>query len=98
MAISIIVYGLIGYWIYWSIKHEGIYWIPKMSLAIGSFIAYVAGIGATIPDLPDNLLIRIFFVLGYSAFWMAFTFGVLLKLMKVLDDKIKERMGKDPYG
>ena len=37
-AITLIVFGLIGFWVYYSVKHEGIYWIPRTGAGIGGFL------------------------------------------------------------
>ena len=32
-----IIFGLGGFWVYWSIKNEGILWIPRVIVNIGGF-------------------------------------------------------------
>ena len=97
MAISLIVFGLIGYWVYWSIKHEGIYWIPKASLAIGGFILFIGGLFKLIPLIPKNLFANVIFLVTYVAVTCLVSFG-LLPVFEAIEKKIEERMGKKPYS
>ena len=98
MAISLIVFGLIGYWVYWSIKHEGIYWIPKASLAIGGFILFLGGALKLIPLIPKNLFANGIFVVIYVGVTYLIQMKLLLPVFEAIENKIKERIGKDPYG
>ena len=40
-ALTFIIFGLIAYWVYYSVKHEGIFWIPRTATVLGSFVFYI---------------------------------------------------------
>ena len=97
MIISFLVFGLIGYWVYWSIKHEGIYWIPKISLSIGGFILFMGGLFKLYPLIPKNLFAYGIFLVSYVAVTSLVAFG-LIPVIEAIENKIEERMGKKPYS
>ena len=93
---NLLLFGLIGFWVYWSIKHEGIYWIPKAFLCFGSFGLFLFGVFKLSTLLPDNLFVSLILVIGYVA--VTIIVGcVVYVLLEAIDETIKERMGKDPY-
>ena len=40
-ALTSIIFGLVGFWVYYSVKHEGVFWIPRTTTAIGGFFLFV---------------------------------------------------------
>tara|TARA_Y100001978_G_C23432659_1_gene309110 strand:- start:224 stop:553 length:330 start_codon:yes stop_codon:yes gene_type:complete len=106
-AITFIVFGLIGYWIYFSIKKEGIFWIPKMILCIGGFALFIWGGASLIPILWEpfikstsalgQLIKTAIFGLTYSMIFSSIAFQTVFKWLDKIDDKIEERIGKKPY-
>ncbi len=48
-AIAFIIFGLFAWWVYYSVKHEGVYWIPKFFLALGVFVSFFWGITFIFP-------------------------------------------------
>ena len=95
-AITFIVLGLIGYWIYFSIKNEGIFWIPKAVLGLGSF-----GLWITLIFKVCNLLLKTpyYFLGGIIAAILGATiiFPISYRLLDAIEKKIEKRMGKKPY-
>ena len=102
-----IILGFIGYWVYFSIKNEGIFWIPKMILGIGSFALFIWGGAFLIPILWEplikstsalgQLVKTAIFGLTYSMIFCSIAFQTVYKWLDKIDDKIEERMGKKPY-
>ena len=102
-----IILGFIGYWVYFSIKNEGIFWIPKMILCIGSFALFIWGGAFLIPILWEplikstsalgQLVKTAIFGLTYSMIFCSIAFKTVFKWLDKIDEKIEERMGKKPY-
>ena len=92
-ALAFVVFGLIGYWVYYSVKHEGIYWIPRTAAAIGGFLFYIWMI-IKIFNQVQPTWVAIFLVICASI--------VLTKIAEKIvfwaDNKIKKKVGKDPYN
>tara|TARA_A100001388_G_C28508105_1_gene374910 strand:- start:226 stop:600 length:375 start_codon:yes stop_codon:yes gene_type:complete len=91
-AITLIVFGLIGFWVYYSVKHEGIYWIPRTGAAIGGFVLYLW------------MMFKIFREVQPTWFAVFLVISSIIVLTKIADkivfwadNKIEERVGKDPY-
>ena len=106
-AITFIIFGFIAYWIYFSIKNEGIFWIPKMILGIGSFALFIWGGAFLIPILWEpfikstsalgQLVKTAIFGLTYSMIFSSIAFKTVFKWLDKIDDKIEERMSKKTY-
>ena len=105
--LAFIVFGFIAYWIYFSIKNEGIFWIPKAVIAIGSFALFMWGVAFLYPLLWEpflkstsalgQLLKTAIFGLTYSMIFCSIAFKTVYKLLDKIEEKIEERMGKKPY-
>ncbi len=104
---TFIILGFIGYWVYFSIKNEGIFWIPKMLLCFGGFAIFIWGVTSLYPILWEpflkstsafgQLLKTAIFGLTYSIIFYSIAFKTLYKWLDKIDEKIEERMGKKPY-
>tara|TARA_B100000886_G_C20201334_1_gene398436 strand:- start:299 stop:592 length:294 start_codon:yes stop_codon:yes gene_type:complete len=91
-ALTFIVFGFIAYWAYWSIKHEGIFWIPRTVSALGSLFLWVL-LSMRYADGIENNLVSILIIAGVGFLVM----GVGLTLVGIFDRLIEKRVGKDPY-
>ena len=104
---AFIIFGFIGYWVYFSIKNEGIFWIPKAVIAIGSFALFIWGITFLYPILWEpflkstsalgQLLKTAIVGLTYSMIYFSIAFKTVYKWLDKIEEKIEERMGKKPY-
>ena len=92
-AITLIVFGLIGFWVYWSVKHEGIFWIPKAATAIGGFFLYIWMVFEIASQVKPA---------WFAFFVMISSGGVLMiistKFVMWCQEKVDERVGMDPYN
>ena len=105
--LTFIILGFIGYWVYFSIKNEGIFWIPKMLLCFGGFILFMWGGYSLYPILWEpflkstsafgQLLKTVIVAFTYSIIFCSIAFKTLYKLLDKIEEKIEERMGKKPY-
>ena len=91
-AITFIVFGFIGYWAYWSIKHEGIFWIPKTVSALGSLFIWFF-LSMRYANGIENNLVSILIIAGVGFLVM----GVGVALVGIFGRLIEKRVGKDPY-
>ena len=91
-ALTFIVFGFIAYWAYWSIKHEGIFWIPRTATVLGSFVFYIWMTFKIVSQVKPSWFA---FFVGMSSFGVLsiFTF----RIVGWFQNKIDERVGKDPY-
>ena len=88
-----IIFGLGGLWVYYSIKNEGILWIPRIIVNLGSFALWA------------YLSLVIYPKIGIG--WLQFlaTIGTIIGLVLValpindwLDEETLKRLGKEPYS
>ena len=91
-ALTFIVFGFIALWAYWSIKHEGIFWIPKTVSALGSFLLWIL-LSMRYVDRIENNLVSILIIAGLGFLVM----GAGVALVGIFDRLIEKRVGKDPY-
>ena len=92
-AITLIVFGLIGFWVYWSVKHEGIFWIPKAIVAIGGFSLWITQMFKYLQKFQGNWPLQLIAIIFVSVILLTTSNFLLDKIQK----KIDERVGNDPY-
>ena len=91
-VLTFIVFGLISYWFYWSVKHEGIFWIPRKATALGGFALWMYLIFKVGNQINNNFL-QIIFIAGTGIF-----IGFLSYLIvESCNEMIEKRVGKNPY-
>ena len=91
-ALTFIVFGFIALWAYWSIKHEGIFWIPRTVSALGGFFFWLylcIRYGGEI----ENGWLQFLFTSGT----MAATYFVSGSLAGYFGSLVEKRVGKNPY-
>ena len=91
-ALTFIIFGLIGYWIYWSVKHEGIFWIPRTASALGGFALWMYLIFQQGSQINNNFL-QIVFIAGTGIF-IGF---ISYLIVESCNEMIEKRVGKNPY-
>ena len=91
-ALTFIIFGLIGYWIYWSVKHEGIFWIPRTASALGGFALWMYLIFQQGSQINNNFL-QIVFIAGTGIF-IGF---ISYLIVESCNEIIEKRVGKNPY-
>ena len=89
---SFIIFGLGGLWVYWSIKNEGILWIPRVIVNIGGFGLWVYLTFVHYSKIENNIL----FVLAMAATLIPLVLFALL-INTILDEATEKRLGKKPY-
>ena len=91
--LNLIIFGLVGFWFYYSVKHEGIYWIPRTAAALGGGLFYFWMVFQIVSQVQP-LWFAIFLVIcGFVVFTK-----ICEKIVFWADDKIEKRVGKDPYN
>ena len=106
-AIALIIFGLVGWYVYYCVKNEGGYWIPKILLNTGAFVGFFWCIRFIFPYVYEPF-IKSTSVLGqlvktgifsiiYMIIYSVFISSPVYKLLIILEEKIKERVGSDPY-
>ena len=101
-AIALIIFGLVGWYVYYCVKHEGVYWIPKILLSIGAFIGFFWGITFVFPYIKSTsvlgqLVKTGIFSISYLVIYYVCMYATFSKWIVRLEEKIEERVGKDPY-
>ena len=88
----LIIFGLGGFWVYWSIKNEGILWIPRAIVNIGGFVLFFYLTFVHYSKIENNIL----FVLAMAATLIPLVLFALL-INTILDEATEKRLGKEPY-
>ena len=85
----LIIFGLGGLWVYLSIKNEGILWIPRAIVNIGSLVLFFYLTSEYYSKIENNIL----FVLAFAATLIP---SVLIALLvnTILDEAIEKRLRK----
>ena len=106
-AIALIIFGLVGWYAYYSVKHEGVYWIPKILLNTGAFVGFLWGIRFIYPYVYEPFikstsaleqLVKTGVVsISYLIIYFACMYATYSKWIVRIEEKIEERVGKDPY-
>ena len=106
-AIALIIFGLVGWYAYYSVKHEGGYWIPKILLNTGAFVGFLWGIRFIYPYVYEPFikstsalgqLVKTGVVsISYLIIYFACMYATYSKWIVRIEEKIEERVGKDPY-
>ena len=97
--ISILFFGLIAFWMYWNIKHKGIYWIPKILLLVGSFlflflslVIYQLELNRLLDFFYGNIfVVRAMFFIWYLICAHFIQKHFMVPIVLALDKKIKKR-------
>ena len=88
-----IIFGLGGFWVYYSIKNEGILWIPRVIVNIGGFILWFY-LAFTQYGKIDNKFLQIMAMAGT----MIAIVLVALPVNDWIDEETPKRLGKEPYS
>ena len=40
-SLTLIIFCLVGFWVYYSVKHEGVCWIPTTATVLGGFFLFI---------------------------------------------------------
>ena len=87
-----IIFGLGGFWVYWSIKNEGILWIPRVIVNIGGFALW-GYLTFTQYGKIDNKFFQLIAIAGTMIVFVL----VALPINEMLDKETVKRLGKEPY-
>ena len=88
-----IIFGLGGLWVYYSIKNEGILWIPRVIVNIGGFILWFY-LAFTQYGKIDN---KFFQIVANAGTIIVFVL-IALPINEMLDEETVKRLGKEPYS
>jgi len=91
-ALTFIVFGFIALWSYWSIKHEGVFWIPRTVAALGGLALWIFSIFYLASQINNSIVqVILIAVTGIAIFWISNSISIYCSKM------IDKRVGKDPY-
>ena len=90
--LNLIIFALVGYWVYYSVKHEGIFWIPRIATVLGSFVFYIWMTFKIVSQVKPSWLA---FFVGMSSF--AVLSIIVYRIVFWCENKIEKRVGVDPY-
>ena len=88
----LIIFGLGGFWVYLSIKNEGILWIPRVIVNIGG-VALWGYLTFTQYGKIDNKFFQLIAIAGTMIVFVL----VALPINEMLDKETVKRLGKEPY-
>ena len=91
-ALTLIIFALVGYWVYYSVKHEGIFWIPRTATVLGSCVFFI---WMTFKIQTQVNPAWFAFFVNMSSF--AILILIIIKIVNFFQNKIEERVGVDPY-
>ena len=106
-AIALIIFGLVGWYVYYCVKNEGVYWIPKILLNTGAFVGFFWGIRFIFAYVYEpfikstsvlgQLVKTGIFSISYLIIYYACMYATYSKWIVRIEEKIEERVGKNPY-
>ena len=90
--LNLIIFALVGYWVYYSVKHEGIFWIPRTATVLGSFVFYIWMTFKIVSQVKPSWLALF---VGMSSF--AVLSIIVYRIVIWCENEIEKRVGVDPY-
>ena len=107
-AFGLIIFGLVGWWVYYCVKREGVYWIPRFFLCLAAFVGFFWGITFIYPYIYEpflksnsalgELTKTVIFSSTYAIIYLFCIDATILKWVEILEKKIEERFGKNIYN
>ena len=88
-----IIFGLGGLWVYYSIKNEGILWIPRAIVNLGGFALWFYLVFSQYGKIDNK-----FFQIVASAGTIIVFVLIALPINEMLDEETVKRLGKEPYS
>ena len=88
-----IIFGLGGLWVYYSIKNEGILWIPRVIVNLGGFALWFYLVFSQYGKIDNK-----FFQIVASAGTIIVFVLIALPINEILDEETVKRLGKEPYS
>ena len=88
-----IIFGLGGLWVYYSIKNEGILWIPRAIVNLGGFALWFYLVFSQYGKIDNK-----FFQIVASAGTIIVFVLIALPINEILDKETVKRLGKEPYS
>ena len=88
-----IIFGLGGLWVYYSIKNEGILWIPRVIVNLGGFALWFYLVFSQYGKIDNK-----FFQIVASAGTIIVFVLIALPINEMLDEETVKRLGKEPYS
>ena len=89
--ILILLFGVIFFLFYKSVKKLGLLWLSKVLLQIGILVLFIGSFFKLFVTLPSNIYIKLIFCLTY--FWC--TIGINVNFMIPLIDLIDKKIDKN---
>ena len=91
-AFTLVIFGIVGYWVYYSVKHEGVIWIIRTATILGSFVFYIWMTFKIVTQVQPAWL---GFFVGMSSF--AVLSIIFYRIVMCCEDEIEKRVGSDPH-
>ena len=88
-----IIFGLGGLWVYYSIKNEGILWIPRVIVNLGGFALWFYLAFSQYGKIDNK-----FFQIVANAGTIIVFVLIALPINEMLDEETVKRLGKEPYS
>tara|TARA_R100000734_G_C3262794_1_gene60979 strand:- start:274 stop:669 length:396 start_codon:yes stop_codon:yes gene_type:complete len=89
---TLVICGIVGFWVYWSVKHEGVIWIIRTATVLGSGVFFIWMTFKIQTQL--NPAWFAFFV-NMSSF--AVLSIIVWRIVMWCENEIERRVGSDPY-
>ena len=88
-----IIFGLGGLWVFYSIKNEGILWIPRVIVNLGGFALWFYLAFSQYGKIDNK-----FFQIVANAGTIIVFVLIALPINEMLDEETVKRLGKEPYS
>ena len=85
------IFSFIFYWFFIKIKKNRLIWIVKGLLQIGILVLFIGGFFKIFFTLPQNLYIKIVFLIIYTWCTIGINVNIMIPLINVIDQKIVKK-------
>jgi len=89
---TLVICGIVGFWIYWSVKHEGVIWIIRTATILGSGVFFI---WMTFKIATQVQPAWLSFSVSMSSF--AVLSIIVWRIVMWCENEIERRVGSDPY-
>jgi len=91
-AFTLVICGIVGFWVYYSVKHEGVIWIIRTATVLGSFVFFI-WMTFKINTQVNPAWFGFFVTMSSGAVLMI----IVWRIVMWCENEIERRVGSEPY-
>ena len=89
---TLVICGIVGFWVYYSVKHEGVIWLIRTATVLGSFVFFIWMVFKIATQVNP----------AWFGFFVTMSSGAVLmiivwRIVMWCENEIERRVGSDPY-